>query len=232
MSIRGGKKANRRSTAVSPEQQAHWLSARYRGPEHPVVQAYALPKLERIGRVLPLGECSVLDVGCGPGVFTQHLRRRARVVVGVDASPAMLARGQDGEAVVADAGCLPFADRSFDVVFEANVLHHVDDPQQTVREMARVARKAVVIIEPNRLNPIMFAFSLLVPAERGGLRSSRHYLVGLLTSTNLHVRHFWTTGMISQNNTPNFLLPLLRWFDKDFPFAEYHMAVAVPREGA
>jgi hypothetical protein len=34
--------------------------------------------------------------------------------------------------------------------------------------MSRVSRKYVVLLEPNRYNPLMFAFSLVVAAERGG----------------------------------------------------------------
>jgi len=53
---------------------------------------------------------------------------------------------------------LPFGDRSFDVVFEANLLHHVEDRTEVVREMARVSRRWVILIEPNRYNPLMLAF--------------------------------------------------------------------------
>ena len=37
--------------------------------------------------------------------------------------------------------------------------------------MKRVSRKYVVLLEPNRYNPLMLAFFLLVRAERGGLKS-------------------------------------------------------------
>jgi len=45
---------------------------------------------------------------------------------------------------------LPFADASFDVVCEFSVLHHVQRPEMIVREMLRVAKKAVVISDCNR----------------------------------------------------------------------------------
>jgi SAM-dependent methyltransferase len=191
-----------------------------------VVEAYVRPKLDRLERALPLRGRRVLDVGCGPGLFSVHLKDRGATVVGTDINPEMLARAEGIETVQADAARLPFPDGSFDVAFEANLLHHAPDPGRVVAEMARVARDAVVLLEPNRNNPVMFAFSLLVSAERGGLRSTRGYLEGLLRAAGLHVEHFWTTGMISQNNTPGFLVPLLRPFDVDFPFGEYHLALA------
>lgn len=212
-------------------QEAHWRSTRYRGPTHPVVQAYVLPKLDLIEGALPLAKCSVLDVGCGPGLFTHHLRSRARRVVGCDRSAWMLQQARGVETVMADAADLPFAAASFDVVFEANLLHHADNPAAVVAEMARVARDAVVVVEVNRLNPVMFLHSLVVPAERGGLKMSRRYLCGLLAAAGLSVEHFWTTGMISQNQTPAFLLPLLKIFDFPFPFGEYHVGVALKKAG-
>ncbi|MBI5528021.1 MAG: class I SAM-dependent methyltransferase [Deltaproteobacteria bacterium] len=213
---------------------SYWRKVRYRGPDHPVVGAYVRPKLDVIEEVLPLRGLDVLDVGCGPGLFSKHIAARGANVVGIDASAAMIERAlREGvRAEVGDAENLRFGDGEFDVAFEANVLHHAADPLKVVREMARVSRMAVAIVEPNRLNPVMFWFSLLVGAERGGLRSSRRNLVRQLAAAGLHVELFETTGMISQNNTPEFLVPALRRFDFNFPLGEYHVAVALKRGAA
>ena len=45
---------------------------------------------------------------------------------------------------------LPFADGSFDVVSEFSMLHHVAKPGAIIKEMLRVARRAVVIADCNR----------------------------------------------------------------------------------
>jgi SAM-dependent methyltransferase len=207
-------------------QEAYWRKVRYRDAQDPVVRAYVLPKLERVESVLPLSGRTVLDVGCGSGVFTYYLKNRCARVVGTDCSADMLDRIVDIETVMADAHSLPFDDASFDIAFEANLLHHANDPQRVVREMARIASQAVVLIEPNRLNPLMFGFSLLVAAEHGGLRFSRGFLEQLIAQAGLQPKKFWTTGMISQNNTPRFLVPLLKFFDREFFFGEYHVAVS------
>lgn len=125
----------------------------------------------------------------------------------------------------ANAEALPFPDASFDVAFEANLLHHVPNPAKVIGEMARVSKEAVVVIEPKRNNPVMFAFSLLVAAERGGLRFTRRFLEDLLSASDLNVLYFWATGMISQNNTPRLLVPLLQLFDVDFFLGEYHVSI-------
>jgi ubiquinone/menaquinone biosynthesis C-methylase UbiE len=207
-------------------QDVLWQQVRYRGPDDFVVRSYVLPKLDLIESVLKFKGCSVLDVGCGPGIFSEHLKIRANRVVGTDISKTMLERTTGMELVLADAIKLPFTDKSFDIAFEANLLHHVNCPLDVVQEMTRVARKAVVLIEPNRNNPLMFAFSLLVTHERGGLKFSRRYLNSLVQKAGLSPQHFWTTGMISQNKTPKSLVPLLKRFDCDFSLGEYHVTIA------
>ncbi len=49
---------------------------------------------------------------------------------------------------MADATNLPFPDNTFDVVSVHDGLHHLSEPWKAVREMVRVAKKGIVIIEP------------------------------------------------------------------------------------
>jgi SAM-dependent methyltransferase len=96
-----------------------------------------------------LGNCAVLDVGCGDGALTLAIRRAgAKSVTGCDIDPRMIAhavaRAEQQQAgiryVVADGACLPFADRSFDLVASVTVLSFLPDAEGAVREMARVLR--------------------------------------------------------------------------------------------
>lgn len=70
--------------------------------------------------------------------------------------------------------------------------------------------------------------------QAGVLRSSARGLTRVLERADLRVSHRWTTGMISQNNTPTCLVPMLRIFDRfDFALAEYHVLIGrKPAEGA
>ena len=206
-------------------QATYFAKARYRAPEDPVVAAYALPKLDFIETVVPLAGSTVLDVGCGNGVFTHYLQDRCKSLVAMDFSAEMLAENPYRKLLQADVASLPVRSGSFDVTFEANVLHHVDSPRQVVAEMTRAARRWVVLLEPNRNNPVMFAFGLAVKAERALLRSHAAGLRKLVESCGLTVRLSICTGMISQNNTPFALVPLLRYFDRDFPLGEYVITV-------
>jgi SAM-dependent methyltransferase len=68
----------------------------------------------------------VLDLGCGDGALTTRLVERGAIVVGVDASPDLLAaaRARDLDARLMDVRALTFADE-FDAVFTNAVLHWI-----------------------------------------------------------------------------------------------------------
>jgi SAM-dependent methyltransferase len=214
---------------LTRQQSSYFAQTKYRAANDPVVAAYAVPKLDFIEQVVPLADASVLDVGCGNGVFTLYLRDRCRSVMGVDFSAHMLAENPCRPLIQGDVLSLPVAANSVDVAFEANVLHHVDDPSLVVAEMTRVARRWVVLIEPNRYNPLMLAFGLVVKEERLLLRSHKGSINALLERAGLTPRLSVCTGMISQNNTPEALLPWLRRFDRDFALGEYLISVGEKR---
>lgn len=197
----------------------------YRDPLHPVVSAYADPKVSFIEKHVPLSG-KILDLGCGNGIYTIRLARKGAKVIGLDYSRPLLSHNPHRPLIQGDATTLPFPDRSFDCVFEANVLHHIQDRESVLREMVRASRKYVVLLEPNRYNPIMFAFSLAVRAEIGGLKSCVSRLRGEMQRCGLRFIAGITTGMISQNNTPAFMLPMLRRFDRQIWWGEYIVLVA------
>lgn len=206
-------------------QQEYFATVSYRDPLDSVVSAYAQPKLDFIGSHIPING-SALDVGCGHGAFTIRLKKSATTVVGVDTSLHLLSHNPHRTLICGDASALPFADESFDLVFEANLLHHVSNRKQVVKEMARVSRRHVVLLEPNRYNPVMFSFSLIVKAEHGGMKSCTRRLKSEVHEAGLRVVGHTVTGMISQNNTPAPLVPLLKRFDREIWWGEYVIVIA------
>ncbi|MER5893504.1 methyltransferase domain-containing protein [Streptomyces sp. NPDC001876] len=99
---------------------------------------------------------AVLDVGCGPGTITADLAALVAPgrVTAVDTSRDILdraaatatERGLDNiEFATADVHALDFPDDSFDVVHAHQVLQHVGDPVQALREMRRVCRPGGVV---------------------------------------------------------------------------------------
>ena len=102
--------------------------------------------LERTLRALP--PARTLDVACGTGFLTRHVRG---AIVGVDQSERMLEiareRVPDGEFVSADALELPFADGSFDRVLTGHFYGHLDETERErfLAEARRVASELVVV---------------------------------------------------------------------------------------
>jgi SAM-dependent methyltransferase len=206
-------------------QREYFDRVAYRDPWHPVVSAYADPKVQFIKQYVPL-RGPVLDLGCGNGIFTLRLASEGADVTGLDYSRHLLGQNEHSRLVCGDATSLPFPDRNFEVVFEANLLHHVADRELVIQEMARTSRRYVVLLEPNRYNPLMFGFSLAVRAERGGLKSSMSMLKTEAVRCGLRVVQTLTTGMISQNNTPASLVPILKKLDRPIWWGEYLVLVA------
>ena len=97
----------------------------------------------------------VLDAGCGEGFVADYLARRNPDlhITGVDLSPEAIAYAQEhfGNRAKFRTGSiykLPFSDNSFDTVVCSEVLEHLDDTDQAIRQLKRVARNNVIITVP------------------------------------------------------------------------------------
>ena len=99
---------------------------------------------------------SVLDVGCGEGVLTHQWAQQLgeRRIVGIDLDDEKLkAEWQTRQRPNLEyrtmlAENMPFAANEFDAACAIEVLEHVPDPAHTVAEMARVARRHLVVSVP------------------------------------------------------------------------------------
>ena len=107
-------------------------------------------------------ELSVLDVGCGIGLVDGYLTPRFRSVAGTDVSAAELEVAQATHSQVSytlsEPQRVPYESDTFDVVFAACVLHHLNEGAHDgfVAELARVVRPGglAVVFEHNPLNPL------------------------------------------------------------------------------
>ena len=115
------------------EQHAPAWIAWARAPGH---DSYSRFHRDRFLELVPPPGRRTLDLGCGEGRLSRDLKKLGHSVVGVDASPAMLAAAREAdpeiETHVANAAALPFADGSFDCVIAFMSLQDVDESTATV----------------------------------------------------------------------------------------------------
>jgi SAM-dependent methyltransferase len=87
------------------------------------------------------GAQTALDVATGGGHVARRLREAGLTVTTCDPAPGM------HPDVVCRAESIPFADACFDVVACRTAAHHFADPGEAVREMARVSRESVLLVD-------------------------------------------------------------------------------------
>jgi ubiquinone/menaquinone biosynthesis C-methylase UbiE len=106
--------------------------------------------IEKMAEVSGIGQASeVADVGTGTGFVAAGLAPRVERVIGIDNAPAMLEVARENlralgasnvDLVVGEASRLPLEDGAVDAAFANMVLHHSEDPEAMLREMARIVR--------------------------------------------------------------------------------------------
>lgn len=164
---------------------------------------------------------TVLEVGCGQGVGVSLILRHFRPerVEAIDLDPAMVRRAQrrfrryneretgtELQFQIGDAERLPFPDASMDAVFNFGIIHHLEDWDRGIREIARVIKPGGMFffeeIYPALYANLLFRYLLLHPTEnrfRGpeyraalrraglrlldGYRESRYTILGAATRT-------------------------------------------------
>jgi ubiquinone/menaquinone biosynthesis C-methylase UbiE len=133
------------SIAAAPEDDAPFPSV---APRNALQEFIELPLMLRVLAV-PAGG-AVLEIGCGRGIALPVLSATLRPssITGVDVDATALADAESnararGAAVRlhhADVRTLPFADASFDLVFDFGTCYHIANSAQALREIARVLK--------------------------------------------------------------------------------------------
>ena len=146
-------------------------------PPH-VTEHYLEKRVAYVCELLPSGS-TVLDVGCGTGVFASRLAAKGYEVTGVDPSAGMLEhlRGSDPRvgAVQGSATALPFEDGTIDLTMCIAVMHHIAEPgavHESLAEMTRVTKPGglVLVWDHNPRNPYWKNLMARVPQDDGSER--------------------------------------------------------------
>jgi ubiquinone/menaquinone biosynthesis C-methylase UbiE len=117
----------------------------------------------------------VLDIGCGLGESSVYFAKKGADVVATDISPGMLKVAQKLAAKhnvklqtkKSYSNQLDFPDESFDIVYVANLLHHVDI-DSTLKEIKRVLKKGGTFVswDPLAHNPVINVYRKMAMGVR------------------------------------------------------------------
>ena len=100
---------------------------------------------------------TVLELATGTGLIAKHIVNAAERIEATDASEEMIREAKKDSCSsklhfsVRDMFCLPYADKSFDVVIVSNALHIVHivpQPENALREIRRVLKDDGVLAAP------------------------------------------------------------------------------------
>ena len=117
---------------------------------------------------------SVIDIGCGKGIWGYllcALRENMIYLCSVDITPTYLKfvkeRNVYDDLILCDCTCLPFRDRSFDLVLLSEVLEHLEKKQgyTMLKQLERIARQLIIVTVPQ---------GLLKQEGVGGIDAEKH----------------------------------------------------------
>jgi SAM-dependent methyltransferase len=93
----------------------------------------------------------ILDLGCGAGGYAALLQRQGFDVIALDVNERYVdrARALGVDAKTFDGETIPLPDESIDSVMMIEVLEHIVDPGNLLREVARIARVGLIASVPN-----------------------------------------------------------------------------------
>lgn len=137
---------------MSPLERDYYEFDRFWNPNSTSLGDKDLRRMEEVAGLIPPEVVSILDAGCGNGMFCHLLQqqRKAGRIIGLDRSKAALKYAQT-KRVLGDITELPFAAGAFDCVFSLEVLEHLPIAafELAVTELARVAAKYIIVSVPN-----------------------------------------------------------------------------------
>jgi len=152
-------------------------------------------KAEILNTIEPRPGGRLLDCGCGDGLFTARLARRARVAesYGIEFVEQRLEEATSRGIIVTKADLnepLPHEDGFFDIIHANQVIEHLTNTDLFLREIKRVLRpNGYAILSTNNLASWHNVFSLALGMQPMPMHVSNEALVGNVFDPRRGERH-------------------------------------------
>ena len=211
-------------------------------PFLPELHEYKMRRLQRLfTRHIPAGGRAV-DVGCGRSLFADlQVPFAFRVYAGdlnFESIRSRAAEVPHQAWAVFDAAALPYRDAQFDGLFAGEIIEHVPDTRQALREWSRVLKPGgvAIITTPNRERLVAVADGLESPCSRDhlGELSYRELTRDLLPSCGYEFveqdclyLELWLQNLFNRRRVVDFLqragnrAPYVRQMRRLFPLGRF-----------
>lgn len=168
---------------------------------------------------------SLLDVGCGDGMDS-HIMKTAyglRVTATDVYKDKNLSRFPDIPYKKGSIYRLPFLDNSFDYLFLHDVLHHIDEPQQRMKEhlkglkeLRRVCKKGgmIILVDGNRYNPLFYPHMVKMRGHDHFRQSYFTDIISTVYATDAVTFHYFEAHLYPHN---------LLWLFKMYEWVMEHL---------
>jgi len=158
----------------------------------------------------------VLDFGCGPGGFLCSIAPYCGEITGVDivenfvdlCKKSIENEGlTNARAIVIKPNKLPFENNSLDAVMMIDAIHHLEDIDSTMPDIFRVLKPGgrLLILEPNKLNPLIYLVHLLDENERGLLKVGTPKVYKKMFADKLAIEEVSFNGIVIGPQTKTYL---------------------------
>ena len=174
---------------------------------------------------------TLFDAGCGDGEDAYLMSKYfSKVTAGdIEKNPRWPEfASKKINFTVSNAEKIKFRNNSFDTVIEKDMLHHASNPVSALKEMVRVAKKRVIVIEANRYNPL-FYINLTLRGNHQHFTQKRFREIVSSAASVYEIKRF--SARVCPVNIPGFvsffenLEDAVEKFPPYAPIIEYNLAV-------
>jgi len=170
---------------------------------------------------------NALDIGCGPGIFTQDLLDKNKRVFSVDLSIEMIKHakqsvdayqlGTNANFVVSDVSNICFSDREMDIILCIGVMCYLKDYHPLLCEMHRVLKpggKIIVQIDKIKFPAVYKKFVPLYQYVKSRITSKKY------DKLNFEFNYFAYQHFIKHLETVGFRITDIHCYDFRIPFID------------